>query len=134
MSSFSNNSNERRGTESERGALSLSVQAKLPLHSESPAAVTEGSYRRAGSRHGRDGGPVPVGGWACPGHSLTVAAWRRREEPRGWPVCSCSWHRRPDRSWSRSGWGAARRFTHMPMWVRLVARRQRILRYNWSIY
>ena len=37
--------------------LRLSVQAKLPLHSESPAAVTEGSYRRAGSRHGRDGSP-----------------------------------------------------------------------------
>ena len=53
---FSNDSDERRGP-SPGDALQLPLRRKLPLHSESPVAVTEGSRRRA----------VPGQSGQCPG-------------------------------------------------------------------
>ena len=47
---FSNNSSERRGTNPE-DAVQLPSQRMHPLHSQSPAAATEGSCRRAAPGH-----------------------------------------------------------------------------------
>ena len=95
---FSNDSNERRGTSRKRRSLAL-IAPEAPIAQREP-----GRQLLKVAAGGQD---LAVAVMAIPylpaGERVQLLADCAErdvveEEPGEWPVCSCSWHSRPDRS------------------------------------